>query len=173
MKKFLALALALIASASFCAFAGCNGGNDESSNANEGSAKSGEVVLDVQSVVFTAKEDYITLTDSTSVADYMNALKSNGELVFEGTTGDYGLMITSVYGKGGKTITSTANSYAGYDWAFYTTITEIDGVPYSSDYQTFKYNDLTLYKASYGVSGVPCVACETYALVYEYSEFSW
>ena len=50
---------------------------------------------------------------------------------------------------------------------------EADGVPYASADDAFGYGGITLYKASYGVSGLPCAEGHTYALVYEYSSMTW
>ncbi len=107
-----------------------------------------------------------------SMLDYMNALKAAGDLPFEGSDGDYGFYITSVLGVSGKTVSSAANSYSGWDWAVYTTVTTIEGVTYSGT-QSFEYCGITFYKASYGVSGIPCITGESYALVYEFSSMSW
>lgn len=120
---------------------------------------------------FTAEDEVMTVDDG-SMLDYMNALKAAGDLTFEGSNGDYGFFITSVMGVGSKAVSSTANSYNGWDWAVYTTVTTIDGVTYSGT-QSFDYCGITFYKASYGVSGIPCVSGESYALVYEFSSMSW
>ncbi len=169
MKKLLSLIFALCATVAVFAFAGCN---------NEGGTGGDEKTLpEIQdgysiSYVFTVKGDKLNITDTTSVYDYMQALSNEGLLTFEGNNGDYGFYITSVLGIKENT-QSTANGYKGNAWSLYTTITEIDGVHYSSSYTAFDYNGITLYQASYGVSGVPCVEGETYALVYEYSAFTW
>ncbi|MDE6597942.1 MAG: hypothetical protein K2K60_04825 [Clostridia bacterium] len=168
MKKLLTVFLALCASLAAFVFAGCDNGGDNS-------GKSGEVVLGVQSVAFTAKDDIITLNDTTSVKDYMDALKENGELVFDGNDGSYGYYITSFYATEEKLISSTATSSEGYSWSFYIDFITLDGddAVYASDYATYDFNGKTLYSASYGVSGIPCVAGHTYAFVYEYYNYSW
>ena len=107
-----------------------------------------------------------------SMLDFMNKLKTAGDLTFEGSDGEYGYFITSVLGVGSKVVTSTANSYSGWDWAVYTTVTTIDGVTYSGT-ENFEYCGIKFYKASYGVSGIPCVEGESYALVYEFSSMTW
>lgn len=117
-------------------------------------------------------DDQIKNVDDGSMLDYMNALKDAGDLMFDGSDGGYGFYITSVMGVTSKPVTSTANSYSGWDWAVYTTVTTIGGVTYSGT-QSFSYNGITFYKASYGVSGIPCVTGESYALVYEFSSMSW
>ena len=107
-----------------------------------------------------------------SMLDCMNSLKAAGDLTFEGSDGEYGFYITSVLGIGSKTVSSTANSYSGWDWAVYTTVTTIEGVTYSGT-ESFDYCGIKFYKASYGVSGIPCVSGESYALVYEFSSMTW
>lgn len=125
------------------------------------------------SYAFTPSSEVLTLSDSTSVKDYMDALKEDGVLTFEGSQSEYGFFISSVLGVENRTVSSTANSYSGYGWTVYTTLREKDGVPYVYEDSTFVYDAIILYKASYGVSGIPCVEGETYALVYELSSSSW
>lgn len=153
MKKFLAAFLATVSIVAVIAFAGC------ADDSKQGAA-SGNVVLNVESAIFTADGGVMTLNESTSVKDYMDALKANGELVFDGSNGDYGYYITSVYNK-----FATANSY----WAVYTDLVTIEGddtVYSNAEYGTFTYGNKTLNSASFGVSGLPCVEGYTYALVY-------
>ena len=121
---------------------------------------------------FTASSDVTEINDKTVMKDYMDALGGDGLLEFDGYDGDFGFYITSVYGITSIVVASTPNSYTGYDWAVYTTLTELDGAPYTSD-DAFIYGGVTLYKSSYGVSGLPCVEGHTYALVYELSSMSW
>ena len=152
MKKFLA---ALLAAVCLLALAGC--GTD---GKDKDETKSGNVVLDVKSVVFVADGEFTTLTSATSVKDYMDALADNGELVFGGTDGDYGFYIESVYNTKAE-----GNSY----WAVYTDLVKLEGddaVYSNAEYGTFNYGGKTLNSASYGVSGLPCVDGYTYALVY-------
>lgn len=120
---------------------------------------------------FTADERLMTADDG-SMLDYMNALKANGDLTFEGSESDYGFYIASVLGVSGKAVSSTASSYSGWDWYVYTTLTTLDGVIYSGE-ESLIIDGVTFYKASYGVSGIPCVAGESYALVYELSTMTW
>lgn len=171
MKKLLATFLAVCASVAAFAFAGCDNGSGE----NGGSDKNGEVILEVQSVAFTAKGDYITLSETTSVKDYMDALKDNGELVFGGENGSYGYYITSFYATEEKIISSSATSSEGYSWSFYIDFISLEGddAIYASDYTTYEYNGKTFYPASFGVSGIPCVEGHSYLFVYEYYNFSW
>ena len=168
MKKLLTLLLVICATVAALSFAGCDKGGDNS-------GKSGEVVLGVQNVAFTAKGDIITLNDTTSVKDYMDALKANGELVFDGNDGSYGYYITSFYATEEKIISSTATSSEGYSWSVYIDFITLEGdeATYASDYKTYDFGGKTLYSASYGVSGIPCVEGHTYAFVYEYYNYSW
>ncbi len=162
MKKLTKLFAAIIAvcTLALCfAFAGCA---DDDRGEPNGQIGNGHVIV----YAFTAD------TDDGSMLDYMNTLKTAGDLTFEGSDSDYGFYITSVLGIGRKVVTSTANSYSGWDWAVYTTVTTIDGVTYSGT-ENFEYCGITFYKASYGVSGIPCVKDASYALVYEFSSMSW
>ena len=167
MKKLTKLFAALIA---VCALSvgltlfGCAKDNRETQS---GKIENGHSIV----YAFTVEEEVITVDDG-SMPDYMNALKAAGDLTFEGSDGDYGFFITSVLGVGSKPVSSTANTYSGWDWAVYTTVTTIDGVTYSGT-ESFVYNGITFYKASYGVSGIPCITGESYALVYEFSSVSW
>lgn len=155
MKKLLLI----FAAVAVIAFAGCGTGLDDDSKA-KGEAVSGNVVLDVRSVVFVADDDFTALTSATSVKDYMDALANNGELVFDGSDGEYGFYIESVYNTKAE-----GNAY----WAVYTDLVTIEGddaVYSNAEYGTFTYGNKTLNSASYGVSGLPCVDGYTYALVY-------
>ena len=166
MKKLLATLFAAVSVVAVCAFAGCK---EDDRPATDGKIEHEYSIC----YAFTATSDTMTITENSSVKDYMDALKEGGKLAFEGSNSDYGYFITSVMGVGSVTVSSTANSYAGYDWYVYTTVTTVDGVIYSDDGATFDYNGITLYKAAYGVSGIPCIAGETYALVYEYSSMTF
>ena len=56
----------------------------------------------------------------------------------------------------------------GHYWAVYTSLETLDGVAYSDpSYGTWEYKNKQLFGASYGVSGLPLVAGEWYALVYQ------
>lgn len=151
MKKlFAAIAAAVIL------LAGC--GLDDGSKQKE--EKSGNVVLDVKSAVFVADDGFFTLTETTSVKDYMDALQENGDLVFGGRNDTYGFFIESVYGTKAE-----GNAF----WAVYTDLVTIEGddtVYSNAEYGTFTYGNKTLNSASYGVSGLPCIDGYTYALVY-------
>lgn len=148
-KLFAALAAAVAALVLF-AFAGC--GED---------APAGEPKGNVSvSVVFTANTQVTALTESTSLKDYLDALSANGELVFDGSEGDYGFFVESVYGKKAE-----GNAF----WAVYTDLVTLEGddaVYSNEEWGTFSYNGKTLYSAAFGVSSLPCVEGYTYALVY-------
>ena len=181
IKKILAIIAAACVTLSVCAFAACatsdNGGKDQSGNqqsSTEGGNNQNAEIENGHKIVyaFTADKDVLEISYDTSMYDYMCALKDDGFLSFEGSDGDYGFYVTSVMGVTSKVVSSTANSYSGWDWAVYTTVTELDGVIYSGDEST-TIDGITLYKASYGVSGVPCIEGESYALVYELSTMTW
>lgn len=161
MKKKL---MALVFVFAVFAFTACGGSNVK------------EVVIDEQkSYVFTASPSVTELTENTSVADYLNALKERGEITFEGYGGDYGYFITSVNGIESKTVESAMNSYKGYFWYLYLDFIRLEGdsAYYGSDQTVCRYKGTTLYQASYGISSIPCVKGHTYALVYVYEEMSW
>ncbi|MGN0814403.1 MAG: hypothetical protein ACI4MH_04135 [Candidatus Coproplasma sp.] len=163
MKKFTKLlytALAVCALAAVLAFAGCGKSTVKFITADDGKA---------ENAIFTVEKGLIELDDDTSVADYIAALKDNGELDYTAEDSTYGLFITSVNGV--ENVTDEGGTH-GWSWAIFTNLTELDGVIYSSaDYGTYQADGVTLYSASYGVSGLPCVEGYVYALVY--AEWSW
>lgn len=165
MKKLLTALLAALSAVAICIFAGCA---DDTRGGTDDAVDGGYSIC----YAFTATGDELTITENTSLKDYMDALKNGGKLDFKGSDGDYGYYITEILGVGSVTVSTTANSYAGYDWYVYTTLTTVDGVIYSTD-ETFAYNGLTLYKSSYGVTNLPCVKGESYAFVYKYAETAW
>ena len=125
-------------------------------------------VIDEETAVIIVPE-----TTYETLEDYLALLKSEGKLTYEGEKGDYGLFITSVNGKENEVISSSPSSSEGYAWTAYIAFTVRDGVIYAGDGETCIYGDKTLYKASYGVSALPCIENCTYALVYEHYEYSW
>lgn len=152
-KRLLAIFTVVCAIAMLCAFTACG---EEQQSGNK--KASGNIV--VQSVVFTASSDVMTLTDSTSLADYMDVLAEDDELVFQAENGDYGYYIVSIYATKAE-----GNAY----WALYTDLVTIEGddaVYSTAEYGTFEYNGKTLYSASYGASNLPCIDGYTYAWVY-------
>lgn len=151
----------------FCAFISACANAPQNGSPNSVKIDGGYTAI----YAFTAEESKAESCES--MLDYMKILKAEGTLPFEGENGPYGFYVTSVLGIRSKTVSSSANFYAGYDWSVYTTILNIDGVTYSDDTDFITYNDLKLFKAGYGVSGIPCKAGESYALVYKYSELSF
>lgn len=158
-KKFLAIALAICAAVCAATLCGCVNINTDDGDGEKTEIANGHVLA----YAFTAQEG-----ETGTMLDAMNKLKANGDLLFEGTNGSYGFFVSSVFGVGSKTVSSTEHSYAGWDWAVYTTVTTIDGVIYAGE-QSTTVGGVKLFKSSYGVSGLPLVAGESYALVYEYS----
>ena len=161
MKKLLIAILAVLA---VFAFAGCSDKDSTPADAPE-SAK----IEQGYSIAyaFTASDDILTIGESTTVKNYLDALSTDDKVNYEGYDGSYGYYITAVLGVQEAYIGSNAMYY----WAVYTSFTEIDGTIYATDYSTFDYNGIKLYSASYGISGLPCIEGETYALVYTYT--SW
>ena len=130
---------------------------DDSSEIEETSSQSDEKY----SVVFTADDAVVIKANTTegSLEDALNALKDSNALDFTGSQSEYGLYIESV---NGKTADATKNEY----WAVYTTLTEIDGVSYSSaEYGTYDYDGTQCASASFGASGLPMVEGNLYAVV--------
>lgn len=156
MKKFLTLLLAALSAAVIFAFAGC--AKDNRTGA-DGEIYGGYSLC----YAFTAQDG------APCLKDYLDGLRQENKLDYKTAQGGFGCYITEVFGVGGVTVSSSAGYYAGYDWYVYTTLTSLDGVIYSTD-ESFIFNGLTLYKCSYGVSGLPCVKGESYALVYCYAE---
>lgn len=100
----------------------------------------------------------ITADEEGSLYDVLYTLRREGEIVFEGSEGEYGFYITSV----NHTVAS-GNSY----WGIYTTLGTYEETSYSdSSWGTYDYNGNELASASYGVSGLPLVQGTIYALVF-------
>lgn len=128
---------------------------------------------DSTSIVIVPTSSTLEIKDGTTLEDYIVALKNAGKLTFEGDKGDYGLFITSMDGKPNEVISSTANSSEGYSWTVYIDFLTLDGTIYAGDSTICVYNGITLYRASYGVSAIPCLENHTYAFVYEHYNFTW
>lgn len=131
--------------------------SDASSEAEKTSSQSDEKY----SVVFTADDAVVIKANTTkgSLEDALNTLKDSKALDFTGSQSEYGLFIESV---NGKTADADKNEY----WAVYTTLTELDGVSYSSaEYGTYDYDGTECASASFGASGLPMVEGELYAIV--------
>ena len=101
--------------------------------------------------------------DGKSMYDALVALQADGRLTFDGSESTYGFYITSVNG-----VAATSDNY----WGVYTTLGMYEGVSYSdATWGTIEHSDAlgntyTLASASYGVSGLPLVEGELYALVW-------
>lgn len=101
--------------------------------------------------------------DGKSMYDALVALQADGRLTFDGSESTYGFYITSVNG-----VAATNENY----WAVYTTLGTYEGVSYSdATWGTIEHSDAlgntyTLASASYGVSGLPLVEGELYALAW-------
>ena len=125
------------------------------------------------SIIFTVSSSVTAIDKNTTLEDYITALKDDGKLTFEGDKGDYSLFITSMNGKANEVISSSANSSEGYSWTLYIDFVTLNGVIYAGDSETVNYRGTVLYKASYGVSAIPCLENHTYAFVYEHYNFTW
>lgn len=172
MKKISALLLTLCAALCVFAFAACSDGDTENGNTDNTQTADTTVITTDTSVIFTVDGDFYTLSDSTSVYDYLSALQTAGKLTFVSTTSSYGEYITTINGTEEVTSYTDAGS-SGTSWTLYTTLTTLDGVTYSSDYSTYTYESTTLYSSSYGVSYLPAVDGETYAFVFEDWSYSY
>lgn len=130
---------------------------ETSSETEETSSQSDEKY----SVVFTADDAVVIKANTTegSLEDALNVLKDSNALDFTGSQSEYGLYIESV---NGRTADADKNEY----WAVYTTLTELDGVSYSSaEYGTYDYDGTQCASASFGASGLPMVEGNLYAVV--------
>lgn len=163
MKHLQKILVAIIAVCTFAvalAFAGC-GKRVTISNSDDGTAQTVEIV---------AKKGLIEFTDTTSLYDYMVALKDDGQLTFEASNSSYGYYIDSVEGVANLTESATH----GWSWMIYTDLVTLygDSTIYSTaDYGTYEYNGKSYNSASYGCSYLPCAEGYTYLLVY--SEWSY
>lgn len=161
-KKFLAVLFAAVSAIAVLAFAGCKENEVKKVKLN-----------DQNSLVFVASSEVMEITDDTSLYDYINALKDKGELTFEGNDSEYGFFITSMDGTANVEISNAP--YEGYSWMIYIDFTALEGdsAVYAGAYSdtVYEYENLTLYSADYGLSGIPCVEGHTYAFVYEYYNF--
>lgn len=152
-RRAFTLFTAVLAIAALLALVGCGETRQEGGG-------SGNVTINVESVVFTASADVMTLTDTTSLKNYMDVLAGNGELTFGGSETEHGFYIQSVCGRQAE-----GNTF----WAVYTDLVTLEGdetVYSNEEWGTYEYNGKTLYSAAYGVSLLPCVAGYTYALVF-------
>ena len=121
-------------------------------------------------VAFTVRNSGIGQADNVSLKTYMDALAKADKIAFEGNNSEYGFFVTSVMGVENKSTSATQ----GISWTLYIDFLTLEGndEPYGSDYSTYEYGGETLYSASYGVSGIPCMEGHTYVFVYESYDFS-
>jgi hypothetical protein len=147
MKKFLTLFLAIFAS--LIVLSACGTKNVVTTTIDDSTA-----------VIVVADSSVMEISEKTTFKDYLDALKTKGDIDFEGYESSYGFYITSINGTAEST---TDKTY----WAVFVDFTQLDNdsTIYATDYQTVTYKDKTLYSASYGVSGLPCVEGHTYAFV--------
>ena len=93
-----------------------------------------------------------------SLYDALAFFATSGEITMDGSESEYGFYLTSLNGR---------EATDEYYWAVYTTLGILDGVEYSNAaWGTWEYGGETLASASYGVSGLPLVEGELYALVW-------
>lgn len=122
--------------------------------ADKGDAEFRLVANDETCVVIAAdKSD----TDR-SLYDALAFFATSGEITMDGSESEYGFYLTSLNGR---------EATDEYYWAVYTTLGILDGVEYSNAaWGTWEYGGETLASASYGVSGLPLIEGELYALVW-------
>lgn len=122
--------------------------------ADKGDAEFRLVANDETCVVIAAdKSD----TDR-SLYDALAFFATSGEISMDGSESEYGFYLTSLNGR---------EATDEYYWAVYTTLGILDGVEYSNAaWGTWEYGGETLASASYGVSGLPLIEGELYALVW-------
>ena len=150
MKHFRTLFAAAAAAVLLCGalFAGCADGGAA------GTSDAELLVSDGTRVVVRANAG-----DGTqSLYSVLEAMQKENKLTFAGSESEYGYYITSVNG-----VEATDDHY----WAVYTTLGTLDGTSYSdAQWGTWEYEGNTLASASYGVSGLPMIEGEYYALVW-------
>lgn len=148
MKTFFAAAAAAAMFVCGALFAGCDG------KAADSDAEVRLLTSDQTRVVVQATES----DETKSLYDGLRALADAGEIAIGGSESEFGFYITSVNG-----VEATDDHY----WAVYTTLGTLDGTSYSdAQWGTWEYEGNTLASASYGVSGLPLVTGEYYALVW-------
>ena len=135
--KFLKRA-GLAACAVLLGLCGCMGG---------GADNGGHGDIEILSVAFTASEEVMDITETTTLKMYMEAMAGNGGIEYEESGG----MITSVFG-----VEPGENEC----WFIYTSLED-----YSNEaWGTFVYRGQTLGSATLGYELLPCVEGEVYVL---------
>lgn len=148
MKTFFAAAAAAAMFVCGAMFSAC------AQDASIGEAKAKVVASDAKQVVIEVTEG----DTSKSLYDALTVFQGEEKLTFSGSESEFGFYITSVNG-----VEATDDHY----WAVYTTLGTLDGTSYSdAQWGTWEYEGNTLASASYGVSGLPLVTGEYYALVW-------
>ena len=147
--KILALLSSLICLFAIFAFAGCAGKRIEKGT------------LDGKDCIIINVD---TVEKDMSFADYMQVLKDEGKLKYEGEVGAYGLFLTSL---NGVENVSTDNGYKGTSWMLYIDFDVLDDVIYADSDTYYEYNGKKLYSSMNGASGTPCLEGHTYVWVYE------
>lgn len=151
MKQFKGLIAAAAASAVLVCgalFSAC------AQDTSIGAAKAEVLASDTKQVVIEVTEG----DTSKSLYDALTVFQEEEKLTFSGSESEYGYYITSVNG-----VAAADDHY----WAVYTTLGTLDGASYSdAQWGTFEYEGKTLASASYGVSGLPLVEGEYYALAW-------
>lgn len=95
---------------------------------------------------------------SHSLYDALSVFRENGQISFGGEGSREDFYLTSLGG---------LEADSGNFWAVYTTLGTWEGESYSNaEWGTWEYDGRTLASASYGLSGLPLVEGEWYALVW-------
>ena len=135
MKLLKKICLILCVALAVSAFAGCNRDT---------------VVSEDDMVIIHANNEFMEITYTTTLLDYMNALSDAGELTFTISDG----MITSVNGK--------ENFMSSY-WMIYTDDTE----KWDESWGKITYNDKEYLSASFGAGDLVIKDGCTYILAYQ------
>ncbi len=145
MKKLINLAAILCVAVLLFSVAGCS----DQSSTSSGSDTPNEVVQ-VEDVVITVSGEQMTLTDTTTLADYMLSLKNSGLIEYEIKDG----MVTSING--------TANENSSY-WLLYTS----DADNANTAWGTVDYEGNTYGSAILGAESL--VVKEGYLYIWSYT----
>ena len=136
MKKKLTIASILFALiCALCAFAACS-------------------KKDVDPVVLNTADTEYTITDTSTLKDYMDYLKDKGEFNYSYSEGAYGAFLESVNG-----VANTTNCY----WMIYTDDTENS----STEWGSYDYDGKTLGSANFGISDMPLKENTIYVFAYQ------
>lgn len=151
MKKTIKLIAVLCITALLFSFSACgNSGSDGGSSSSSGEQNS----VVVNDVVIIVSGDLLEITDKTTLLDYMNALKKDGELEFEVSGG----MITSINGIANPADYSSC-------WMLYTS----DDTQANTAWGTIKYTGGVYSSAVLGAEAL--VIKEGYVYIWSYVTF--